>query len=66
MRLRNALYAHLGLSRTLELLHHFYPEGSIKPELEHRKANLELEAKDLENKILQELMIQATIFKFTH
>lgn len=69
MRLRNALYDRLGCRQALALLQHYYPKGSIKGELERRKANLGAAynqdgLKDLEAQILQELMDKSENFEY--
>ena len=64
MRLRNALYDRLGCRKALALLQKYYPAGSVKPELERRKAKLgdnydSWQMDDLELKLLEELLAKA-------
>ena len=64
MRLRNALYDRLGCRKALLLLEMYYPDGSVKPELERRKAKLgdmydSGQMDDLEATLLEELLAKA-------
>jgi intracellular multiplication protein IcmB len=60
MQVRNRLYDFLGCSRTLEILRKMYPGGTIKDEIERRKARLEIisgeKNVDLIEQIVNELM----------
>ncbi|MBQ7456211.1 MAG: hypothetical protein IJS54_01165 [Desulfovibrio sp.] len=63
MRVRDRLYQRLGCGETLLLLHTHYPKGTIKEEIERRKAvmveNALQEAEDIEETIFQELLQSA-------
>ncbi|MBQ7609199.1 MAG: hypothetical protein IJU76_14720 [Desulfovibrionaceae bacterium] len=62
MRLRDRLYQALGCERALTLLHTRYPEGSIKEELERRRAELGEKGRqweDIEEAVFTELMAYA-------
>ena len=62
MRLRNKLYAAVGLGRALEVLTRVFPSGSVKEELERRKdregARNE-EGGDIEEALFEELIAEA-------
>ena len=60
MRLRNRLFESIGSRRTIEVLHRMFPEGSVKPEIERRKLQMEFRdgeaSEDLGDAIYEEVM----------
>ena len=50
MRLRNRLYDAVGLPRALACLARYYPQGSVKEEIERRKAVAEERGEGLGNR----------------
>ena len=63
MRLRNRLYDRVGCRKALSLLCRYYPEGSVKEELDRRKLRLKLDdvGRDWEEEIYQELVKNSDI-----
>jgi intracellular multiplication protein IcmB len=65
MKVRNKLYKVLGCKKALEVLQSVYPGGSVKDEIERRKAHLEEtlvgeHSTDIEEEIYNELLDRAT------